>query len=54
LPGKSGKDQTQGVVVRTGALDASVPPYQAKIPSVVYGFSHFLKEKVTTVLSNIP
>ena len=34
-------------MVRTGALDESVPPYQAKIPTVAYGFSQFLKEKVT-------
>jgi len=49
-----GRAKHRGIVVRTGALDASVPPYQAKIPIVAYGFSQFLEEKVTTVLSHIP
>jgi hypothetical protein len=46
-----GRTKLRGIVIGTVALDASVPFYQAKIPTVAYGFSQFLKEKVTKVLS---
>ena len=42
-----GRTKLRGIVIRTGALDASVPPCQAKVPSVAYGLSQFLKEKLT-------